>query len=627
TTPAIGVSYRISEEGHVDLLALATPHAVFSIALRQDLPRATQIALARLLDDRTRPLAGFSMGRVALHLHRRLGAHVVGVDLGVLLGRGDKPASAAECTRDAVSRGVPMGEVHQLWCEAGERSVCLRAWLSAMIAHTSCELIRDALKVDTRNLPAAALTCLAVQYASVERVEALRPTQTEGEVEEAQFDEEGRLVVRNKRFKTRVRASEQVVVETETQTFTGRAVTSSGRATGLFLKGGPKVLDGSIVSVRVVGREEATNAERARDGFIFRALRGETRPLASAHFVNALWFTEGQAKVQKRQRDGASVFHPRLNGSQKEVVEAMLDPEEMLVVAHGPPGTGKTSTIAVALGVWSSARKPVWVVAQSNVGAKNIARTLIKPEYAINFKLIVSKDFHFEWHEHLYGGVEDHLIVSDDLTKLADTVRMLDDSQVVVCTLSMLSNPALDGCGLTDLVPVERLVIDEASQIDSFELMHLFYKFNNLQKVCMFGDPKQLPPYGKENTTDMKTIFDFKHLKPAAYFLNTQYRMPVLLGEFISKEVYNSKLRSEHSNQDSLCIRFVDVRKGEEGYMGGSWQNLEEARAIVNLVKNYYRPRDFCIITPYDAQRNLIENQLKAASLPWDYVYNVDSFQ
>lgn len=35
----------------------------------------------------------------------------------------------------------------------------------------------------------------------------------------------------------------------------------------------------------------------------------------------------------------------------------------------------------------------------------------------------------------------------------------------------MLSNPALDEIGVFDLLPVERLVVDEASQIDTFEFM------------------------------------------------------------------------------------------------------------------------------------------------------------
>ncbi|KAK0471192.1 AAA domain-containing protein, partial [Armillaria novae-zelandiae] len=37
---------------------------------------------------------------------------------------------------------------------------------------------------------------------------------------------------------------------------------------------------------------------------------------------------------------------------------------------------------------------------------------------------------------------------------------------------------------------------------------------------------------------------------------------------------------------------------------------------------------DFCVITPYDAQRAAIEEELKSQDLPWERrVFNVDSFQ
>ncbi|EIW53904.1 uncharacterized protein TRAVEDRAFT_75854, partial [Trametes versicolor FP-101664 SS1] len=37
--------------------------------------------------------------------------------------------------------------------------------------------------------------------------------------------------------------------------------------------------------------------------------------------------------------------------------------------------------------------------------------------------------------------------------------------------------------------------------------------------------------------------------------------------------------------------------------------------------------KDFCIITPYDAQRAEIARHLRAEGLQWDKVFNVDSFQ
>lgn len=44
-------------------------------------------------------------------------------------------------------------------------------------------------------------------------------------------------------------------------------------------------------------------------------------------------------------------------------------------------------------------------------------------------------------------------------------------------------------------------------------------------------------------------------------------------------------------------------------------------------MKHYYRGLNFCIITPYDAQRAGIQKSLENENLPWESVYNVDSFQ
>jgi superfamily I DNA and/or RNA helicase len=52
-------------------------------------------------------------------------------------------------------------------------------------------------------------------------------------------------------------------------------------------------------------------------------------------------------------------------------------------------------------------------------------------------------------------------------------------------------------------------------------------------------------------------------------------------------------------------------------------------KAAVIIAQRYLRGgKDFKIITPYDAQRNAIENALKTAGLAWENtVFNVDSFQ
>lgn len=71
----------------------------------------------------------------------------------------------------------------------------------------------------------------------------------------------------------------------------------------------------------------------------------------------------------------------------------------------------------------------------------------------------------------------------------------------------MLSNPLLQDRKIFEIIPVEVLVVDEASQIEIGEYMvsvpsmldvqkfiqlqHLFHKFKALRKTCFFGDPKQ----------------------------------------------------------------------------------------------------------------------------------------
>jgi hypothetical protein len=231
-------------------------------------------------------------------------------------------------------------------------------------------------------------------------------------------------------------------------------------------------------------------------------------------------------------------------------------------------------------------------------------------------------------HEELYEGIGAKVIRSDELPDDKRQVSMLfRGATVVLCTLGMLSNPKLLDCGLFGLLPVKSLVIDEASQIDVFEFMvipvlalraiidtlnqHLFHQFSKeLTKVCFFGDPKQrepksrtivyllahamlVPPYGA-GEAGLETIFDIKHLKKKAYFLDTQCnltpffiyaslifsadRLPIRLGEFISKNIYEGKLRSSHSIMDYSCISFIDVGKGKENKKGNSYLVSGRAR-------------------------------------------------
>ncbi|KAJ3846366.1 P-loop containing nucleoside triphosphate hydrolase protein, partial [Lentinula lateritia] len=274
-----------------------------------------------------------------------------------------------------------------------------------------------------------------------------------------------------------------------------------------------------------------------------------------------------------------------LNDSQARVVTAMTS-NDPIVIVNGPPGTGKTTTISSAAEVWSKMYSlPVWIIGHSNVSVKNIAEKLLKRD--VDFKLIVSKEFFVEWHEHIYEKITARLIRTDELPdNVLGMSRLIGSSTVILSTLGLLSNTALETNGLFQVVSVERLVVDEASQINVFEYMHIFHQFRrSLVKVCFFGDPKQckylfnpimspllsIPPFGQERVKTLQSIFDIEYLKPTSYFLDIQYRLPVPLGEFISMKVYENQLKSFHSITQYSCVRFVDTSRGVEERSGVSW--------------------------------------------------------
>ena len=63
----------------------------------------------------------------------------------------------------------------------------------------------------------------------------------------------------------------------------------------------------------------------------------------------------------------------------------------------GPPGTGKTSVIAAFVqAALQSGQQGIWLTAQSNVAVKNIAEKLGSVGFG-DWRLLVSKDFHFDW--------------------------------------------------------------------------------------------------------------------------------------------------------------------------------------------------------------------------------------
>lgn len=95
-----------------------------------------------------------------------------------------------------------------------------------------------------------------------------------------------------------------------------------------------------------------------------------------------------------------SLLERPLNPSQMDAVNTILSnkDEDRVALIHGPPGTGKTTVIGAAVLALSKGDpdRTMWLVAQSNVAVKNIAEKLASLGF-LDFKLLVSKEFHYDW--------------------------------------------------------------------------------------------------------------------------------------------------------------------------------------------------------------------------------------
>jgi hypothetical protein len=187
----------------------------------------------------------------------------------------------------------------------------------------------------------------------------------------------------------------------------GRTQLVEGKTVRLSIAG--RIGNTKIQSLQTIGRESPTSAETLRTLYMLEALQ-QTIMLSTHPFINMMWFPIGNDKAKTLWKDttrlpGTPSFSfpgdRKLNASQLEAVTISLSSEnsDRVVLIHGPPGTGKTTVIAATVtSVMSSSDKDrtLWLVAQSNVAVKNIAEKLASVDF-VDFKVLVSKDFHFDW--------------------------------------------------------------------------------------------------------------------------------------------------------------------------------------------------------------------------------------
>ncbi len=428
------------------------------------------------------------------------------------------------------------------------------------------------------------------------------------------------------------------------------------------------------VSSDEIARQRMTSAlTQAR-----KADRGRLAQLRDV-LIGARELKNGEIKPFECLDDG-------LNASQREAVQFALAAADIAVI-HGPPGTGKTTTVIELIRQAVARGEKVLACAASNLAVDNLLERLVRagerairighparvmaelqehtldllvdahPDVAIARKLIreaqqlQDKAARFTRAKPLPGARQQMRAEARELFADARRIEsqiaehLLDSATVICATLTGVDSQVL-GPREFDLV-----VIDEAAQ--SIEPA-CWIPLLRAGRVVLAGDHCQLPPtiVSKQAAREGLAVSLMERLlkdlgSGISRRLTTQYRMHEAIMGFSSEAFYESSLVADQSVRSHLLsdipnvqhvpltsqpLSFIDTAGA--GYdeelepEGESRRNPQEAELVVRqvqlLLEAGLAPRDIAVISPYSAQVRFLREQLDHDGLEID---TVDGFQ
>ena len=361
------------------------------------------------------------------------------------------------------------------------------------------------------------------------------------------------------------------------------------------------------------------------------------------------------------QKAGRFTFQPMsfpfLNATQEKAVNEVLRAKDVAVV-HGPPGTGKTTTMVESIYETLKRESQVLVCAQSNMAVDWISEQLVdrgisvlrigNPTKVNDKMLSFTYERQFEGHQdypQLWSirkairelrakrrrGDEKWHQKMDRLKERATEIEIRINSElfgqarVIASTLTGSANRLLDR------MKFGTLFIDEAAQ--ALEAA-CWIAIRKSTRVIFAGDHCQLPPTVKSMeamrgglaTTLMERIVA---LKPEVVTLLTvQYRMNEDIMRFSSNWFYDGKVCSAPDVKYrgildlDIPIEWIDIPSASEEFVGESFGriNKDEAELTLKALEAYFtrigkqrildERLDVGIISPYRAQVQYIRRML-----------------
>lgn len=376
---------------------------------------------------------------------------------------------------------------------------------------------------------------------------------------------------------------------------------------------------------------------------------------------------------------------PWLNPTQERAVNEVLWAKDVAVV-HGPPGTGKTTTLVEAINETLMKESQVLVCAQSNMALDWISEQLVdrginvlrigNPTRVNDKMLGFTYERRFESHpdypqlwairkairelrSHRKRGDErfhqkfEHLKARATELEIRINSTLFDEARVVASTLVGSANRVLEG------MKFGTLFIDEAAQ--ALEAA-CWIPMRRVTRVVFAGDHCQLPPMVKSiaalkaglGKSLMERIVE--HKPDVVTLLKIQYRMNEKIMKFSSDWFYHGEVESAPQTRNRGILDLdepiewrdskVDDEEGDSGesFVGESFGRINKAEAQLTLdtLEDYFKKIgkqrildehiDVGVISPYRAQVQYLRRLIRKRESFKPYrhsisVNTVDGFQ
>jgi ATP-dependent RNA/DNA helicase IGHMBP2 len=368
-----------------------------------------------------------------------------------------------------------------------------------------------------------------------------------------------------------------------------------------------------------------------------------------------------------------------LDASQKKAWQKSIEATDVSVI-HGPPGTGKTTTIVEIVKTLIEKGERVLVCASSNAAVDVLTERLAKKGLSVvrlgnpskiteqNLQYClerqVSNHTQFGLVKELKKRAEEYFRMANKykrnfdrdereqrkaILKEARNLRNQADDHLSFLQQNVLIKNQIVTC--TPVVSMHReigkdkfdtLIFDEAGQ--TLEPM-CWIPIQKVKKVIFAGDHLQLPPTVKsdeaaKNGLSKSLLEKLMPIDRISEMLTMQYRMNEKIMHYSSKWFYDNKLEAHVSVKDhkldDVVIQFVDTAGTgyEEELVGAPFgiRNTQEAELVLKLVSQVAddnKKASIGIISPYKLQVQYLREQLAEQNIISSniQVQTVDGFQ